>query len=117
MVEVEVAHQPAGYVLVRLVGEIDMSQEAPVRKAFADVLAAGRAAVLVDLCDLRFLAVIGVDWIDTAVGELTDQGRAVTVVCAENGPIHRIVTLLELERRWTVHHDAGRAAAALLRPE
>jgi anti-anti-sigma factor len=115
MVEVEVAHQPAGYVLVRLVGEIDMSQEAPVRKAFAEVLAAGPTAVLVDLCDLRFLAVIGADWIDAAIGGLTEQGRAVAVVCAENGPIRRIVTLLGLDRRWTVHHDAGRAVAALLR--
>jgi anti-anti-sigma factor len=115
MVEVEVEHQPEGYVLVRFAGEIDMSQEAPVRKAFADALAAGRAAVLVDLCDLRFLAVVGADWVDAAVGELAEQGRPVAVVCAEHGPVRRIVTLLDLDRRWAVHHDAGRAAAALLR--
>jgi anti-anti-sigma factor len=115
MVEIEVAHQPEGYVRVRLAGEIDMSQEAPVRQAFAAALAAGRAAVLVDLCDLRFLAVVGADWVDAAVGELSGQGRAVAVLCAENGPVARLVTLLGLDRRWPVQHDATRAAAALAR--
>jgi anti-anti-sigma factor len=115
MVEIEVAHQPEGYVRVRFAGEIDMSQEAPVRRAFADALAAGPAAVLVDLCDLRFLAVVGADWVDAAVGELTGEGRAVAVLCAEHGPVRRIVTLLELDRRWPVHHDPTRAAAALSR--
>ena len=85
MVEVEVAQQPEGFVLVRLAGEIDMSQAAPVRHAFTQALGAGGAAVLIDLCDLRFLAVAGVDWVDAAVGELTDQGRAVAVVCTAAG--------------------------------
>ena len=68
--------------------------------------------VLIDLCDLRFLAVAGADWVDEAVGELTDQG-AVAVVCNARGPVWRIVTLLGLDRRWPVHHDVARAAAAL----
>jgi len=117
MVEVEVAQQPEGFVLVRLAGEIDMSQAAPVRQAFAQALDAGRAAVLIDLCDLRFLAVAGVDWVDAAIGELTDQGRAVAVVCTDGGPIWRIVTLLGLDRRWPVHHDVVRAAARLGRED
>ena len=115
MVEVEVAQQPEGFVLVRLAGEIDMSQAAPVRHAFPQALGAGGAAVLIDLCDLRFLAVAGVDWVDAAVGELTDQGRAVAVVCTAGGSVWRIVTLLGLDRRWPVHHDMTRAAASLRR--
>ena len=55
MVEFEVTQRPEGFVLVRLAGEIDMSQAGAVRKAFAPTLAAGRAPVLIDLCDLRFL--------------------------------------------------------------
>ena len=113
MVEVEVAQQPEGFVLVRLVGEIDMSHGVPVQQAFAHALDAGRAAVLVDLCDLRFLGVAGVDWVDAAVDELARQGRAVAVVCAAGGPIWRIMTLLGLDRRWPVHHDVTRAAASL----
>ena len=115
MVEVEVAHQPEGYVLVRLAGEIDMSQESPVREALAAAAAAGRAPVLVDLCYLRFLAVVGSDWIDAAVAELTGQGRAVAVVCTEGGPVRRLVTLLGLDRQWRLHHDVSRAAATLQR--
>ena len=113
MVEVEVAQQPGGYVLVRFSGEIDMSEGVPVRQAFAQALAAGRSAVLIDLCEVRFLAVVGTDWVDAAVDELTRRGRAVAVVCAAGGPVRRIVGLLGLDERWPLHHDLAQAAAAV----
>ena len=113
MVEVEVALQPAGYVLVRLAGEIDMSQAGPVQAALARALRAAPAPVLIDLCDLRFLSVTGADRVDAAVGDLTAQGRAVAVVCTGRGPVWRILTLLGLDRRWPVHHDVARAVATL----
>ena len=116
MVEVEVAHQPEGYVLVRLAGEIDMSHRAAVQQAFRHVFAAPGAAVVVDLCGVRFLAVAGADWVDAAVGALRDQERTVRVVCADRGPVWRSVCLLGLDRQWPVHHDVTRAVASL-RPD
>ena len=113
MVEVEVAQQPEGHVLVRLAGEIDMSHGAPVQQAFRRAFAADGAAVVVDLCSVRFLAVAGAGWVDDAVGALGDRGRTVRVVCADRGPVWRIVCLLGLDRRWPVHHDLTRAVASL----
>jgi anti-anti-sigma factor len=113
MVEVEVAHQPEGYVLVRLAGEIDMSHRAAVQQAFRHAVAAAGVAVVVDLCGVRFLAVAGADWVDAAVGALRDRGRTVRVVCADRGPVWRSVCLLGLDRRWPVHHDVTRAVASL----
>ena len=115
MVEVEVAHRPEGFVLVRLAGEFDMSHAAAVQEAFDRALAAGRAPVLIDLCDLRFLAVAGVDRVDAAVGDLAGQGRSVAVVCTDRGPVARIVTLLGLDQRWPLHHDLALAIAGLVR--
>ena len=113
MVEVEVVRQPEGYVLVRLAGEIDMSHRAVVEQAFRHAFAAAGAAVVVDLCGVRFLAVAGADWVDAAVGALRDRGRTVRVVCADRGPVWRSVCLLGLDRRWPVHHDVTRAVASL----
>ena len=113
MVEVEVAQQPEGHVLVRLAGEIDMSDGAPVQQAFRHAFAADGAAVVVDLCGVRFLAVAGVRWVDAAVGALRDRGCTVRVVCADRGPVWRIVCLLGLDRRWPVHHDLTLAVASL----
>jgi anti-anti-sigma factor len=113
MVEVEVARQPEDHVLVRLAGEIDMSHRAAVQEAFRYAFAADGAAVVVDLCDVRFLSVAGADWVDAAVGELRGRGRAVHVVCADRGPVWRIVCLLGLDRRWPVHHDVTRVVALL----
>jgi anti-anti-sigma factor len=113
MVEVEVAQLPEGHVLVRLAGEIDMSHGAPVQRAFRHAFEADGAAVVIDLCGVRFLAVAGADWVDAAVSALRGQGRAVRVVCADQGPVWRIVCLLGLDRRWPVHHDVTRAVASL----
>ena len=113
MVEVEVAHQPEGHVLVRLAGEIDMSHRAAVQQAFRHAFAAAGAAVVVDLCEVRFLAVSGADCVDAAVGALRDRGRTVRVVCTDRGPVWRIVCLLGLDRQWPVHHDVTRALASL----
>ncbi len=113
MVEVEVAYQPEGYVLVRLAGEIDMSHRAAVQQAFGHAFAAAGVAVVVDLCGVRFLAVAGADWVDAAVGALRDRGSTVRVVCADRGPVWRSVCLLGLDRRWPVHHDVTRAVASL----
>jgi anti-anti-sigma factor len=115
MVEVEVARQPEGHVLVRLVGEIDVSHRAVLQKAFDEVLDADRAPVIVDLCDLRFLAVAGVDRVDAAVTALRERGRAVLVLCADRGAVWRIVCLLGLDRQWPVHHDPATAVASLRR--
>jgi len=115
MVEVEVALQPEGYVLVRLAGEIDMSHRREVQKAFEQVLDADRAPVLVDLCELRFLGVAGIDRIDVAVAELRARGRRVRVVCSDRGAVWRIVSLLGLDQQWAVHHDVTRAVASLTR--
>jgi len=113
MVEVEVAHQPEGFVLVRLGGEIDMSHRAPVLEGFLRAFDAAAGPVVVDLCAVRFLSVAGADWVDAAVVALEAQGRAVRVVCPDTGPVWRIVALLRLHRRWPVHHDIAKAVAGL----
>lgn len=100
-------------MLVRLAGEIDMSHGAPVQQAFRHAFEAGDAPVVVDLCEVRFLAVAGVHWVDTAVTALRERGRTVRVVCADGGPVWRIVCLLGVDRQWPVHHDVTRAIASL----
>ena len=37
------------------------------------------------------------------------RGGALHLVCAESGPVWRVLSLLELQRRWPVHHQLSRA--------
>jgi hypothetical protein len=112
MVEVEIAHRPAGYVLVRVEGAVDMSTRLPVVGALGQV-GNGADPVVVDLCGVRFFSLAGVDWVDATVVALTARRRAVRVVCAGSGPVWRLVRLLELDRRWSVHHEVPHAVASL----
>ena len=45
--------------------------------------------------------------------EVAQQPEGFLLVRPARGPVWRMVTLLGLERRWPVHHDVARAAAAL----
>jgi hypothetical protein len=111
MVEVEIARRPEGYLLVRIDGEVDLGAQLPSVEALG---ADGDAApVVLDLCGARFFSLAGVDWVDTNVAALTARGRAVRVVCAPSGPVWRLVGLLDLQRRWSVHHEVDHAVAAL----
>jgi len=113
MVDVEIAHRPAGYLLVRVDGDVDIGTRLPAVDAIVRGTADRAAPVVLDLCGVRFFSLAGVDQVDATLLALTDRGRAVRVVCADPGPVWRLVRLLDLQRRWTVHHDVTRAVASL----
>jgi hypothetical protein len=54
--------------------------------------------------------------VNGAVAALTTRGRTVRVVCAAPSPVWRLVTLLGLQRRWSVHHRVADAVATLGEP-
>jgi anti-anti-sigma regulatory factor len=109
MAEVDIARRPEGYVVVRIDGEVDLGTRLPA----VETLAAHAASVVLDLCDVRFFSLAGVDWVDAAVAALTAGGRPVRIVCAAPGPVWRLVTLLDLRWRWAVHHQVADAVATL----
>jgi anti-anti-sigma regulatory factor len=114
MVEVAVTRRPDGCVVVRIDGEVDLGARLPaVETLNAD---ADSSPVVVDLCGVRFFSLAGVDWVNGAVAALTTRGRTVRVVCAAPGPVWRLVTLLGLQRRWSVHHRVADAVATLGEP-
>jgi hypothetical protein len=109
MAEVEISRRPAGHLLVRIDGEIDLGSRLPMVTA----LSSQGAPVVVDLCGVRFFSLAGVDWVNATVAALAARGRPVRVVCAVPGPVWRLVGLLDLERRWSVHREVDDAVADL----
>lgn len=113
MVDIEIAQRPGGYVHVRVGGEVDISTRAPLAKALDRAIDEHDAAVVIDLSAVRFFSAAGVHCVDAAVAALGHHGRAVRVVCADTGPVRRLVGVLELHRNWQVHRGVADAVASL----
>jgi anti-anti-sigma regulatory factor len=113
MVEVGFTRRPDGCVVVRIDGEVDLGARLP---AVETLNADDPSSVVLDLRGVLFFSLAGVDWVNAAVAALTARGCTVRVVCAAPGPVWRLVTLLGLHRKWSVHHRVADAVATLGEP-
>ena len=83
MAHVEIAHQPPGYVLVRVHGEVDLNTRIPLVEAVDQVDPDAVAPVVIDLHAVRFLSLGGVDWLAAVLSAFIARGRRVRVVCPD----------------------------------
>ena len=113
MAHVEVAHQPLGYVLVRVHGEVDLNTRVPLVEAVDHADADALAAVIVDLHPVRFFSLGGVDWLAAALSAFITRGCGVRVVCPDRGPAWRLINQLRLDRHWPLHHEVSDAVDSL----
>jgi anti-anti-sigma factor len=113
MVEVAVTRRPEGYVLVRVDGELDLATRLPVVEALDRAVGDGVLPVVMDLGGVRFFSLAGADRVGDALAALGARGHQVRVVCADPGPVWRLVRLLGLDGRWVVHHQVHHAVADL----
>lgn len=105
MITIDVRRPDDQYALVLVDGEIDISTTAQLDQALeqARVLA---PAVVIDLCQVRFLAAAGI----RSLSRVVDDGPA-RLVCAAPGPVLKVLSILGLDRRWPVHHELAHAVA------
>ena len=108
---VEIERRPDGYLLVRIDGEVDLATDLPSVEALGAEDDA--VPVVVDLCGVGFFSLAGVDWVTATSTALTARGRVVRIVCTPWGRVWRLVGLLNLHRRWSVHHEVAQAVADL----
>lgn len=113
MAWVEIARQPLGYVLVQVHGEVDLNTRIPLVEAVDQIDADATAPLVVDLHAVRFFSLGGVDWLAAAVSVFTARGRRVRVVCADRGPVWRIIRQLKLDGHWPLHHEVSDAVEFL----
>jgi anti-anti-sigma factor len=105
MAHVEIAHQPPGYVLVRVHGEVDLNIHIPLVEAVDHIDADAVVPVVVDLHAVRFFSLAGVDWLAAALSAFIACGRRVRVVCPDRGPVWRLIRQLRLDGHWPLHHE------------
>ena len=93
-VRIVVADDPTGTIVLRLVGEADSLAADELRSALRAVLRACPSSVAIDLADLAYCDLSGVEAIDDCLGLARDEGQKLEVRNASE----LVIALRELSR-------------------
>ncbi|HKS52713.1 MAG TPA: STAS domain-containing protein [Pseudonocardiaceae bacterium] len=98
-----------GYAVVEVTGDVDLCTQAQFAEVLDQAGSAGAELVVVDLSGVRFFGVAGLSCLEDASAVLQAQGAALHLVCADPGPVWRVLSVLGLARRWPVHRELAQA--------
>jgi anti-anti-sigma factor len=108
---VGLVRQSDGFVLVEVVGAVDIA----VRQELTDVLGgaadSGSPAVIVDLTAVTLLAAAGLNCLQQTANLLAGRGRRLHLVCAADDPAARALRLLDPGGGRPLHVDVASAVA------
>lgn len=79
-------------VVVRVRGEIDLSNSDGIRDELTAIVQSGRGLVL-ELSDLSYLDSAGIAMLDGLHRYLHEDGRGLRIVAAPDAPVRRVLTL------------------------
>ena len=97
---------------VHPIGEVDLCTAGVLRDALADTESRGVANVLVDLSDVRFLALVGVQVLRAAGDRSAAENRRL-VVAATTPPVQRVLSLTEVASELEIYVTVPSARSAL----
>ena len=88
-----------------IVGEIDMSNAEEVTQALEAQLEHEYTRYIVDLSDTAYLDSAGVRLLFTIAERLGARGHDLFVVAPERAPVRRLLLLVDIESRASLHTD------------
>ena len=83
--------------LIRIVGEVDLSNAASVRQRILTALPVSGAGVVIDLTATSYLDSTGVRLLFELAHSIADRGRRLVLVVSEAALIRRVVVLTKLD--------------------
>lgn len=108
------ASSDAGYVVVEVVGDIDLLSRYVLAEA---LVAAGRyavPAVIVDLSAVTLLSAAGFHCLQDAAEPLAARGGQLHLVCPPGCVSDRILRIFDPHGAWSRHADLGTAVASTI---
>jgi anti-sigma B factor antagonist len=107
-------HERDDFEQVRPIGEIDLYTAPVLRDALADTERRQVANVLVDMSDVQFLALIGVQVLRTAAEHSAAEHRRL-VLAAPTHPVQRVLSLTDVTDELEIYVTLPGAMSALAR--
>lgn len=115
--EATAAQLDDGLRVIAVRGELDLSTAADLEAPLEEAIAAGDAAVLIDLSKCEFIDSTGIALIVRAWQRLDadadGEGNGRVAVCCANDQVRRVLEITGLELSIPLHETRERALAAL----
>jgi anti-anti-sigma factor len=103
----------AGYVVVEVVGDVDILSRHELAAALAGADRCGVPAVIVDLSAVTLLSAAAFHCLQDAAGPLTAQGGELHLVCPSGCVSDRILRIFDPHGAWPRHPSQCAAVAAI----
>lgn len=101
--------------VLRLEGEIDVSNVGEIRTRMRDVVTNRQFALVVDLTPTSYLDSAGINLLFAVGEEMRGRQQQLHVVLGETSPLTRMVSLTGLDKSLPTHGTLERALAAAAR--
>ena len=115
--EATAARLEDGVAVVAVRGELDLSTASDLEGPLESAVAAGDAAVLIDLTDCEFIDSTGIALIVRSWQHLDraadGDGNGRVVICSDNAQVRRVLEITGIELSIPIHRTRDEALAAL----
>jgi anti-anti-sigma factor len=112
LVELEIEER-GEIVVARITGELDIAEAPATGDATLAAVPAGAHGVVLDLCDLSFIDSSGIAMLFALARQLSSRRQLLRVATRPDGPVGRVLELVELSRAAPVHDSLEGALADL----
>jgi len=100
-----------GIVVLRLLGEIDLSNAEDIEAALISA-AAGQASVVIDLSDLTYIDSAGLAMLQRVSQRLEPSGCRLCVVAREGSLVRRVLDSSRMDAVFSMFEDLAEAVAS-----
>ncbi len=100
-------------VVVRLYGDIDLANAREVRSGLDKAPGPTTAGMVVDLSQTRYVDSTGVSVLVKVAREFHARRQRVCLVAPPEGPVRRVLEIVQLSRLTPVHDSVGDALGAI----
>jgi anti-anti-sigma factor len=100
-----------GIVVARLAGELDIAGAPRVSDAIAEAVPTTSPGLVIDFSELKFIDSSGIAMLFGLARRLTSRRQQLRVVAPAEGPVIRVLDIVEFERAAPIHGDLEQALA------
>jgi anti-anti-sigma factor len=100
-------------VIARVTGELDLSGAPAIEHSIGQAVPSSARALVVDFSELDFIDSSGVAMLFSLARRLSGRRQELHVVALEQGPVARVLDIVDFGRAAPVHGDADTALGAV----